>query len=103
MAIISIAVDTKSRESVVTVDGQIVATKGFMVEKYVDADGVSRLSLSYCKDDKEESGLDRVTYWYLPQPEETQASVNEHGLAERKDPTPSEVADSIASFVMNPR
>jgi hypothetical protein len=103
MAIISIAVDTSSRESVITVDGQIVAAKCFMVEKYVDADGVSRLSLSYCKDDKDESGLDRVTYWYLPQPEETNASLNEHGLAQRKDQTPSEVAGNVASFVMNPR
>lgn len=86
MAIVSVSLDTVTRQAVLTVGGVIVPTVDFMVEKYT-FDGEETVRFSYTIESLNVNGMKERHQFFLPSLEEiavdSHSKLNESGLASK--------------------
>jgi hypothetical protein len=81
MAIVSISVNTDTRESALTVDGQIVPALACHFSKGIDYEGKPFTRLRYILEAKDEKGLTQLTEFFLPdEDDEGVVASNNDGL-----------------------
>lgn len=68
MAIVNVSVDTKTRQTAVTVDGVIVPAIEFHLSQFIFSDGTVNLDLSYTIKSESDSGLVETRRFSLPDP-----------------------------------
>jgi len=109
MAMVNVSIDTKTRQSVMTIDGVIVPAMAFRVNKWIDMDGDPQLGLSYLVETQNENGLSERREFFLPDPEDDSALANEAGMASRtvtqdgQNSVNLEVQASIEKFIQSRR
>jgi len=80
MSIVSISVNTETRESALTVDGQIVPAIACHFSKGIDYEGRPFTRLRYILEASDEKGLTQLTEYFLPDEEEEAVIANNNGL-----------------------
>lgn len=80
MGIVSISVNTETRESVLTVDGQIVPAIACHFSKGIDYEGKPFTRLRYILEAQDEKGLTQLTEYFLPDEEDEAVIANDNGL-----------------------
>lgn len=97
MSIVSLSLDTKTRQVALTVDGNIVPAEEVSLYKYAryDGDGYD-VGFSYTEKRDGANGLVETHSFRLPPEDTTTANVNAQGLVEDK---PETVQHDIASFL----
>lgn len=103
MATITYSVDTSTRQTVVTVDGQIINPVACRFDKWIDFDGDQQLRVSYIMETKNADGLVERREFFLADPEdEAVFASSDNGLASRKfegDPKDVAVRSDINKFM----
>lgn len=88
MAIISVSLDTVTRQAVLTVNGILVPSTEFNISKYLkyDTDDEFEINFSYTVEN-DHDGIKERRQFYLPSSEEVDANIhsklNENGLASK--------------------
>lgn len=84
MAIVNFSLDTKTRQSVLTIDGVMVSSTDVVLEKYI-YDGETHVRFSYTIESVNGDGMREKRQFYLPSLEEiaveAHAGINKDGFA----------------------
>lgn len=85
MAIVNVSLDTATRSAVLTIDGVLIPSQDYLIEKYV-FDGEKFIRFSYTIE-VESNGLKERRHFFLPSEEEIArdvvAGIDERGLASK--------------------
>lgn len=103
MAIVSVSLDTGTRQMVLVINGVIVPARDIMIEKYT-IDGEEILMFSYVIESVSTDGMKERRQFYLPSPSEivanTHSKLNENGFASKltydNEKAKSDVIDYLA-------
>ncbi len=81
MASVVISLDTTSRQSMLSIDGEIIPSSDIFFSRWFDEDGNQFLRFSYVTETKNDSGLMERRQFFLPDPDDNiLAKVMENGL-----------------------
>lgn len=83
MATVSISVDTNTRQSVLTIDGQIIPAIACHFSKGIDFDGKPFTRLRYVFEAKNEGGLTQLTEFFLPDDDDEAVIANNQGFVSK--------------------
>lgn len=83
MATVSISVNTETRESALTVDGQIVPAIACHFSKGIDYEGRPFTRLRYILEASDDRGLTQLTEFFLPDEEDEAVMANDKGLVSK--------------------
>ncbi len=100
MAAIVISLNTETRESVLTINGELVSTDGMWFSKGVDWEGDPFLRFSYTVETKNEDGLSENREFFLRNPaDDVVAEVLENGLCCRKTKGLTQAQIDVVNFM----
>jgi len=100
MASIVISLDTETRESILTVNGELVSTEGLWFSKGFDFEGEPFLRFSYVVQTKNENGLAESREFFLKNPsDDVLAKVLENGLCCRKTEDLTQAQRDVVKFM----
>ncbi len=108
MAIVNMSVDTKTRQTAVTVDGVMVPAIEFHLSKFIFSDGTVNLDLSYTIKSESDSGLVETRRFSLPDPATIAELVadggkapmlDENGLISSVEPDGKVFAEHLQTFL----
>lgn len=100
MSIVNMSVDTKTRQTAVTVDGVMVPAIEFHVSKFIFSDGTVNLDLSYTVKSESDSGLVETRRFSLPTPEDAAvASLDKNGLVSNIEPDSKTFSEHLQAFL----
>lgn len=87
MAIVSVSLDTKTRQAILTINGVLIPSDEFNISKYLkyDTEDEYEINFGYTIEHTEEGGLKERRHFYLPSIEEMGAEahseLNDDGFA----------------------
>ncbi len=106
MAIVSVSLDTNSRQVALTVNGVIIPASDFMVEKYI-FDGEEIVRFSYMIESVNSDGMKERRQFFLPSPEElvtiAKTEINENGLASKISHNDEKAKADVIEFLQQGR
>lgn len=86
MAIVNVSLDTRSKQTVLTIDGMLVAADEVNMSKYL-WEGEEFITFSYTTETITSDGLKERRQFYIPSPEElaveAHAGLNDKGFASK--------------------
>jgi len=98
MSIVNISVNTETRDSTLTIDGELIPATSIHLSKGVDFDGLPFLRLSYIIEKNNDKGLSERIEFFLPDNTNASLESDKNGFLNRKMLSNDELSKDLSEY-----